>query len=149
MCSRGRHERAILGRLTMIPPRASLCNGKASFRDAAERLPRKEPNKAFGALFVDVNAPAGLSSPAINKTVARQSRGGTGAQNRGCPHPGTPAMLHSVISNTFVFWFVFFLQFPGFEDWAFAQQLHQKQKQVIQAISQAPWLSLATRSLRS
>lgn len=89
----------------MIPTRASLCNGKASFRDAAERLPRKEPNKAFGALFVDVNAPAGLSSPAINKTAARQSRGGTGAQNGGCPHPGTPTTLHSVMSNTIFFFF--------------------------------------------
>lgn len=101
----------------MTPTPASLRNGKASFRDAAERLPRKEPDKAFGALFVDVNAPAGLSSPAINKTTARQSRGGTGAQNRGCPHPGTPATLHSGMSNTFFFFSPSFLRFPGFEDY--------------------------------
>jgi len=87
----------------MSPTPASSRNGNASFRDVAERLPRKEPNKVFGALFVDVNAPAGLSSPATNKTAARQSRGGTGAQNGGCPHPGTPATLHSVMSNTFFF----------------------------------------------
>lgn len=94
-------------RLTMIPTPASLCNGKASFRDTAERLPRKEPNKAFGALFVDVNAPAGLSSPAINKTVERQSRGGTGAQNGGCP-PSPWDTRHAAFSHVKYLFLPFF-----------------------------------------
>lgn len=111
-----------------------------SFLDTAARLPRKEPHKALGALVGRCESTSSPEPASPHKTAARQSWGGTGAQNGGCPRPGTPATLHSVLTNTFQW-------FPGFEHWAFAQRLPQKAEQVVWVRPQVPWFSLALSDL--
>lgn len=72
--------------LTMIPTRASLCNGKASFRDTAERLPRKEPHKAVGALFVDAEC---TSRPELASHQQNPSEAAPGWHR--CPEQRVPS----------------------------------------------------------
>lgn len=104
MCSRGRHERVTL-RLTKNPTPASSCDAKAIFGDTAERLPRKEPTKRWG--FVQRRE--------CTNHGQNHGPGGTGAQNRGCPHRGTPTTLHSTLSN--ISNTLFFVLFPVSRLW--------------------------------
>lgn len=125
-CAERKTRKSHTWSLTMIPTRASLCNGKASFMETAERLPRKEPHKAVGPLFVDVEC---TSRPEL----ASHQRGRAGV----APVPRTEGAL-SLGHSPCCFQacqIPFFNGFQAFKTRAFTQQLQQKQEEVRQAVS--------------
>lgn len=93
--------------------------------------------QSVGVLFRDVNAQT------MDKTTARVApvpRTGAALIVGHPPRCIQPSLIYQIP------YFLFFFQFPGFGDGAVAQQLHQKQKQVVQAVSQVLRLFLAMQS---